>query len=86
MAAEKYKKTYVSVIAAHIPGKDPEPLKLQLPDGRNYRIDHAGSPKQAPALKVGGHGLRYEVRIMDKTTYLFFDNGVWFIEEKVKAA
>ena len=86
MAVEKYKKTYVSVIAVHIPGKDPEPLRFKLPDGRSYRIDQAGKPAQAAALKVGGQGLRYEVRIMEKTTYLFFDNGVWFIEEKVKAA
>ena len=85
-AVEKYKKTFVSVIAVHTPGKEPEPKKFQLPDGRIYRIDHAGNPTQAPALKVGGQGLRYEVRVMEKTTYLFFDNGMWFIEEKVKAA
>ena len=86
MAVEKYKKTYVTVIAVHTPGKEPEPKKLLLPDGRIYRIDHAGNPSQAAALKVGGQGLRYEVQVMEKTTYLFFDNGMWFIEEKVKAA
>jgi hypothetical protein len=86
MAVEKYKKTFVSVIAVHIPGQEPEPIRVKLPDGRSYHIDHAGNPQQAPAHKTGGHGLRYEVRVMKKTTYLFFDNGAWFIEEKVKAA
>ena len=86
MAAEKYKKTYVSVIAVHMPGKAPKPIRFQLPDGRSYHIDHVGSPAQAPALKAGGQGLRYEVRIMDRRTYLFYDNGSWFIEEKVEAA
>ena len=86
MAVENYKKTVISVIAVHVPGKEPEPIKLQLPDGRSYRIDHAGPPEQAPAHKAGGHGLRYEVRILDKTRYLFYDNGTWFIEQKVKAA
>ena len=86
MAMEKYKKTYVSVIAVHIPGKDPKPIRFQMPDGRSYRIDHVGNPAQAPALKAGGQGLRYEIRVIDKTTYLFLDNGMWFIEEKVKAA
>jgi len=86
MAVEKYKKTYVSVIAVHIPGKDPEPIRLKLPDGRSYHIDHVGKPELASAQKVGGQGLRYEVRILSKTRYLFYDNGEWFIEEKVRAA
>ena len=86
MAVEKYKKTYVSVVAVHIPGEDPQPIRFKLPDGRSYRIEYAGKPTQAPALKAGGHGLRYEVRILNKTRYLFYDNGEWFIEERVKAA
>ena len=86
MAVEKYLKTYVSVIAVHVPGKEPEPLKVRLPDGRSYRIDYAGKPAQAAALKAGGQGLRYEVRVMNKTTYLYLDNDIWFIEEKVRAA
>jgi len=86
MAVEKYKKTFVSVIAVHIPGKEPEPIRFKLPDGRSYHIDYVGNPAYAPAIKVGGQGLRYEVRIMEKTTYLFYEKGSWFIEEKVKAA
>ena len=79
-------KTHVSVITIRIPGNEPKPIRFQLPDGCSYRIDRVGNPTQAPTLKAAGQGLRYEVRVMDKTTYLYLDNGIWFIEEKVRAA
>jgi hypothetical protein len=33
-------------------------------------------------MKVGGVGERYKVRINGKETYIFFENGKWFVEEK----
>ena len=54
MAIEEYRKTFVSVIAVHIPGKDPEPIRFRLPDGRSYHIDHAGKPVRPPRLRLVG--------------------------------
>jgi len=34
----------------------------------------------APALKGGGLGMRYMVRVQGKEVYLFEDEGKWFVE------
>lgn len=47
-----------------------------------FEIDKVLGVKNCASFKVGGIGERYTVRINGRETYLFFENGRWFVEEK----
>ena len=60
-------------------------------DGREYEIDRVTDIRQAAAMRAGGQGDRYTVRIGGKQSYLFFERspnqtgnciGRWFVERK----
>ena len=85
-AEDKRKREYVTVRAEHSADGDVRPLAIKWGDDLWYQIDRASKPVQAAALKSGGQGLRYSVRIRGKETYLYFDNGMWFVEAKCRAA
>lgn len=51
-------------------------------EDRCFEIDKVLEIKKCPSMKVGGVGERYKVRINGKETYIFFENGKWFVEEK----
>ena len=86
VADDKRIREYVTVRAEHSAGGDVKPLAIKWKDDLWYEIDRASKPRQAAALKAGGQGLRYTVRIKERETYLFYDNGVWFVEAKCRAA
>ena len=86
MAEDNRRREYVTVRAEHATDGEVKPLAIKWHDDLWYEIDRASKPMQAHALKAGGHGLRYTVRIKSKETYLFFDNGLWFVEAKCGAA
>ena len=52
------------------------------PEGDVYEVDHLLHRCRAHATKVGGTGIRYTVRIRNQETYLFEDEGRWFVEAK----
>lgn len=56
------------------------PLSVTWEDGRRFEIDRVINVKNAFATKVGGCGVRYTVRILGKETFLFNDDGRWFVE------
>lgn len=65
------------------------PLMIKWGDGRIYRIDRVTDVRPAPALKCGGQGDRYTVRINGAESYIFFERSVdisgrrlgrWFVE------
>ena len=85
MAEDRRKREYVTVRAEHSPDGEVKPLAIKWRDDLWYEIDRASKPQQAHALKAGGQGLRYRVRINGKETYLFLDNGMWFVEAKCAA-
>lgn len=58
------------------------PLKIIWSDGRTFSIDKILDIRPAASLKLGGHGMRYTCRVMDRIIYLFCDNGVWFLDAK----
>ena len=58
------------------------PMQLIWSDGRKYEIDRVLEVRRAAALKAGGHGIRYTVRILGRQRYLFFDDTRWFVEEE----
>lgn len=76
-------KQYVGVIARHDEDGSVLPLRITLPDGRRFNIDEVLDRRQASALKVGGNGLRYRVRIGQSETFLYYECPRWFVEAKV---
>jgi hypothetical protein len=59
------------------------PTAIVWEDGRTFEIDRVLETRQATSLKVGGNGIRYQIRIMGRDTYLFYEAPRWFVEEKV---
>ena len=68
------------------------PRAIIWEDGTRYEVDRVLDIRPAPALKAGGQGDRYTLRINGKTTYVFFERstnltgnviGRWFAERRV---
>ena len=76
------RRAYVKVIARHDETGKVCPLEVEWEDGRRFEVDRLLDVRRAAALKAGGQGLRYTVRILGKETYLFEDEGRWFVEAK----
>lgn len=58
------------------------PVCIYWENGKQYQIDKVISVKNRASLKVGGIGERYEVSILNTKTFLFYEDGRWFVEEK----
>jgi len=65
------------------------PLSITWEDGREFIIDQVLDIRQAAAMKAGGQGDRYTVRVQGRDKYLFFERnainggnniGRWFVE------
>ena len=76
------RRAYVKVIARHDETGKVGPLEVEWEDGRRFEVDRLLDVRRAAALKAGGQGVRYTVRILGKETYLFEDEGRWFVEAK----
>ena len=68
------------------------PSAIIWEDGTRYEVDRVLDIRPAPALKAGGQGDRYTLRINGQTTYAFFERstnltgnviGRWFAERRV---
>lgn len=77
------KKRYVEVVARYHEDGSIKPLSITWNDGRVFAIDCVSDVRQAASLKVGGMGMRFIVRVGNRTTCLFFENPRWFVEEIV---
>ena len=76
------RRVYVNVIARHDEQGRVRPLEVEWEDGRRFEVDKLLDVRRAAALKAGGQGMRYTVRILGRETYLFEDEGRWFVEAK----
>ena len=76
------RRAYVKVIARHEEDGRVFPLEVEWEDGRRFPVDRLLDVRRAAALKAGGQGMRYTVRIQGHETYLFEDEGRWFVEAK----
>jgi len=90
-AVQKSYKVYVAVKADFNESGIMLPREITWEDGRRYAIDRVLDIRQAAAMKAGGQGDRYTVRIQGKQSYLFFERnaslsgnniGRWFVERK----
>ena len=80
---QEIKKEYVSILAQIHRDGTIQPLGILLEDGRKYDIDEIKDKCRAASLKAGGCGIRYTIRIGTRDTYLFDEDGRWFVELRV---
>jgi hypothetical protein len=85
------RRVYVAVTAAFDTGGAMTPTSLLWEDGRRFEIDRVLDMRPAAAMKAGGQGDRFTVRINGRQSYLFFEHssdrqsgapGRWFVEAK----
>lgn len=79
---QQYRKVYVGVQLTVSPEGDVRPNIITFEDGTIYEIDRLKYRCRAHATKVGGTGIRYTVVIRGQETFLFEDDGKWFVEAK----
>ena len=84
-------KVYVAVKADFAEDGTLLPREITWEDGTKFEIDRVLDIRQAAAMKAGGQGDRYTVRIGGKQSYLFFERspnltgnniGRWFVERR----
>lgn len=80
---EEYRRVYVEVTVKVSPYGDVRPLDILFENGKRYEIDRLLFVCRASATKVGGTGMRYTVLIRGHRTFLFEDDGRWFVEAAV---
>ena len=85
-------KVYVQVNADFNPDGVMIPTSLIWEDGSKFEIDKVIDIRQAAAMKAGGQGDRYTIRVNGRESYLFFERcpsltgnviGRWFVERRV---
>ena len=91
MGEQRSPKVYVAVKADFNEEGIMLPREIIWEDGMKYEIDRVLDIRQAAAMKAGGQGDRYTVRINGQQSYLFFERstnqtgnnlGRWFVERK----
>jgi len=82
MEQQKLPKVFVTVTAEFDPEGRLTPLSFVWEDGHRYEIDRVLDTRRAASLKAGGMGLRYTCRVRGIQTYLFLEEGRWFMERK----
>lgn len=78
----EHRKVYVEVTIKVSPEGEVRPLTITFEDGIKYEIDRLKQRCRAHATKVGGTGIRYTIVINNHETYLFEDDGKWFVEAR----
>ena len=80
---QEIKKEYVSILAQIHRDGTIQPFGILMKDGRKYDIDEIMEKCRAASLRAGGCGIRYTIRMGARDTYLFDEDGRWFIELRV---
>jgi len=76
------RKVYINVTAAYTMEGTLLPIYFLWEDGMRYDVDKVFDFRKAASLKVGGQGVRYRCRVMNKEVYLFLEDNKWFMEGK----
>jgi len=76
------RRAYVKVVVEYSPEGSIRPLMVEWEDGRRFEVDRLLDVRRAASTKAGGQGMRYTVRILGRETYLFEDEGRWFVEAR----
>ena len=78
-------KTYVTVILQVDPDGRKIPKEIIWKDGKRYEVTRVFNSRRAAAMKVGGTGIRYEIEINGGHTYIWDEEGRWFVQEHQSA-
>jgi hypothetical protein len=76
------KKVFIEVVCKFDIIGNVIPLKIAWPDGREYEVDKVNEFTRAAAPQIGGIGIRYSVRIMNKETFIWREGDQWYMEGK----
>lgn len=85
-------KVYVTVRTVFMADGTMLPREITWEDGEKFEIGRILDIHQAAAMKAGGQGDCYTVRIRGKQSYLFFERstnqtgnniGRWFVERRM---
>ena len=82
MQEQTFRRVDVGVTLKVSPEGNVRPLTITFENGKTYTIDRLKERKRAAATKVGGTGIRYTVVFQNRDSYLFEDEGNWFVEAK----
>ena len=87
----KSAKVYVAVQADFAEDGTLLPRVITWEDGEKFAIDKIIDIRQAAAMKAGGQGDRYTIKVRGSQSYLFFERstnltgnniGRWFVERR----
>ena len=73
-------KEYIDVLVLIDKNGKKRPLGLIWKDGRRFLIGRILDISPAASLKAGGAGIRYTCEVNGKATFLFDEEGRWFVE------
>lgn len=73
-------KAYVSVEILTDAAGVMHPKGIILDDGRRYEISHVSDVRRAASLRAGGTGIRYQITVGRRETYLYFEDPKWFVD------
>ncbi len=76
------RKKYVPVIVRFEAEGRLRPLLIEFDEEHRYPVDRVLDVCRAACQSVGGVGDRYTCRIQGQESYLWFEKGRWFVEEK----
>lgn len=76
------RKEYVDIVLAVTADGFVRPVKLRFSNSEIYTVDRVVDVRRAASTKVGGSGMRYTVEICGQRTFIFEDDGRWFVEAK----
>ncbi len=79
----KYRKVFVRVLAEIDEEGSVCPKSVTWEDGREFIIDKVTRVQRACASKVGGTAIRYSISVCGKQTFLYEDDGKWFVESEI---
>lgn len=76
------RKVYVDVVVLQDKDGKSRPLRIQWEDGTVYSVERLLSRRRVPSMQVGGGNMRYTVQINGHETFLFEEDGRWFVEAR----
>lgn len=76
------RKQYVEVLATHYIDGTVRPRTIIMASGPVFDIDEVKSVCRAKTQRTGEVALRYTIKIGNHETFLFCDDGRWFVEMK----